>query len=70
MNGQIHIRIEELEKELESLKTLVGQKDKKVKKPLKKSALVGLWKGLKITDQEIKQAKKDVFDFDAEKYVT
>lgn len=69
MNGQIYIRIEQLEKELKSLKTLVGQKNKKVKKPSKKSALIGLWKGLKITDEEIEQAKKDVFDFDVEKYV-
>lgn len=69
MNGQIYIRIEQLEKELESLKTLVEQKNKKVKKPFKKSALIGLWKGLKITDEEIEQAKKDVFDFDVEKYV-
>lgn len=70
MNGQIFIRIEQLEKELESLKAVVGQNGKKIKKPFKKSALIGLWKELKITDEEIEQAKKDVFDFDVEKYVT
>jgi len=71
MNGQIYTTIEQLEKQVKTLKALVSSNGKKStpKKAIKKGALVGIWKGLNITEDEIEQAKKDVFDFDIEKYV-
>lgn len=70
MNGQIYATIEQLEQQVKSLKKIVKQAEgKKSKKAKKKSALIGIWKGLNITDEEIEQAKKNVFDFDVEKYV-
>ena len=39
------------------------------KKLKKKSLLMGIWKGLKISDKELTEAKKAPFDFDIEKYV-
>lgn len=70
MNGQIYSTIEQLENQVKSLKKIVKQAEgKKPKKAKKKSALIGIWKGLNITDEEIEQAKKDVFHFDVEKYV-
>lgn len=66
MNGQIYTTINQLEKDIKSLKKLVKKAEKK---KAKKGLLIGLWKGLKITDEEVEQAKKDVFDFDVEKYI-
>lgn len=70
MNGQIYATIEQLENQVKSLKKIVKQAEKKEpKKAKKKSALIGIWKGINITDEEIEQAKRDIFHFDIEKYV-
>jgi len=72
MNGQIYTTIEQLENQVKRLKALVVSTDKKnttIKKAKKNSALIGIWKGIDITDEEVEQAKKDAFDFDVEKYV-
>lgn len=67
MNGQILTKIEHLEKEIKELKMLLKKGSKKTIG--KKSTLAGIWKGLKITDKELEEAKKSPFDFDVEKYV-
>lgn len=66
MNGQVITRISELEKEIKDLKFLVNKGNKRSQK---KSMLIGMWKGLKISNAEIENAKKAPFDFDVEKYV-
>jgi len=67
MNGLVWTKLDKIEKELKEVKNLLKKGDKKTTS--KKSALAGLWKGLKITDEELEEAKKAVFDFDVEKYV-
>lgn len=71
MNGQLLTKIENLEKELKEVKTLLKKQGKKpTPKPAKKlSDMKGLWKKLEITDEELEEAKKAVFDFDVDKYV-
>lgn len=66
MNGQILTRIQELETEVKILKSLAKEG---TKKPQKKNMLTGIWEGLKVSDKELKDAKKAPFDFDIEKYV-
>lgn len=66
MNGQLLTRIQELETEVKTLKSLTKTG---TKKPQKKSMLIGIWKGLKVSDKQLKDAKKAPFDFDVEKYV-
>ena len=67
MNGPVLTKLENLEKELKEIKTLLKETGKKA--VTKKSTLAGLWKGLNITDEDLDEAKKAVFDFDVEKYV-
>ncbi len=71
MNGPVLTKLENLEKELKEIKTLLKRKDKKsVKKTSKKlSDMKGLWKKLEITDEDLEEAKKAVFDFDIDRYV-
>lgn len=70
MNGQILARIEHIEQDLEEVKAILKKSaDKSILKKYKKSTLAGLWKGLKITDQELEESKKAIFDFDVDKYV-
>lgn len=71
MNGQIMTKIENLEKELKAVKTLLKKQGKKpTPKPSKKlSDMKGIWKKLEITDEELEEAKKAIFDFDVDKYV-
>ncbi len=66
MNGQFTARINELEKEIKVLKSLVK---KGSKKPKNKSLLAGIWTGLKVTDKELEETKKAPFNFDLEKYL-
>lgn len=72
MNGPILSRIEHIEQDLKEVKALLknetsAHSSTKVSK--KVYAMKGLWKKLKITDAELEEAKKAVFDFDVEKYV-
>lgn len=82
MNGQLLTKIDNLEKELKEVKKLLKEKKQKpfkksdlagiwkTPKPSKKlSDMKGLWKKLEITDEELEEAKKAVFDFDVDKYV-
>ena len=72
LNNQILTKIENLEKELKEVKTLLkkeGVKSKAKKGSKSLGAMMGLWKKLEITDEELEEAKKSVFDFDVEKYV-
>lgn len=66
MNGPILTRINELEKEIKVLKSLTK---KGTQRAPKKDLLTGIWKGLKVTNKELENAKKAPFDFDVEKYV-
>lgn len=71
MNGPLLTKIENLEKELKEVKTLLKkQSNKPTQKPSKKlSDMKGIWKKLEITDEELEEAKKAIFDFDVAKYV-
>lgn len=71
MNGQLLTKIENLEKELKEVKTLLKRQDKKPTPKLSKklSDMKGIWKKLEITDEELEEAKKAVFDIDVDKYV-
>lgn len=71
MNGQLLTKIDNLEKELREIKTMLKKQAKKPtpKHSKKLSAMMGLWKKLAITDEELEEAKKAVFDFDVDKYV-
>lgn len=67
MDGLVLTKLEKIEKELKEVKSLLKKESKK--STSKKSTLAGIWKGLEITDEELAEAKKAVFDFDIEKYV-
>lgn len=70
MNGQILTRIEDLERDVKKMKNLVKKSKKQVFKSSRKLSLMkGIWKKLKITDEELEEAKKSAFNFDVEKYV-
>ncbi len=58
MNGQILTRINE-----------PGKAIKESKKVSKEGLLIGIWKGLKVSDKELEEAKKAPFNFDVEKYI-
>lgn len=67
MNGQIVTKIETIEKELEELKALVKYEDKNPSKKL--TTMKGIWRKLKISDKDIDDAKKSLFDYDIERHV-
>lgn len=71
MNGQLLTKITIIEKEVKEIKSLLKGKTQKSPKEASKKldTMKGLWKKLEITDEELEEAKKAVFDFDVEKYV-
>jgi hypothetical protein len=50
----VTVRIEAIRKELELLK-------KSLEKPGKAESIEGLWKGIEITEEDIKEAKESLF---------
>lgn len=67
MNIQIISRIENLEQELKELKNIVKYQAKKPSDKL--SSMKSLWKKLKISDEDIKEAKKSLFGHDINKHI-
>lgn len=55
MPGQILTKLETVEKELKEIKNLLKKKGNKT--VTKKSTLAGLWKGFKISDEELEEAR-------------
>lgn len=63
-------RREDLERDVKRMKNLVKKSKKQTLKSSQKLSLMkGIWKKLKITDEELEEAKKSIFNFDVEKYI-
>lgn len=61
MNGQYLTKIDVLEKELKELKKALQKKTMKPTQSL--ATMKSLWKKLKVSDEELDEAKRAVFDF-------